>query len=177
MNSVNRSLQIVLGVLRMALGFIFLWAFFDKLLGLGFSTCRNPQTKTIEPICQLAWVNGGSPTFGFLKFATKGPFAEFFKSIAGNPIVDWLFMLGLFGVGISICLGIFIRFSTFFGVLMLGLMYVAGFLPPANNPLIDEHIIYILILIVLYLSEAEKYLGLGRWWQKTQLVEKCRILK
>jgi len=31
----NRKLQIALGILRLAIGFIFLWAFFDKLLGLG----------------------------------------------------------------------------------------------------------------------------------------------
>jgi hypothetical protein len=46
----NRKLQIVLGILRLAIGFIFLWAFFDKLLGLGFSTCFDPQTKTMSII-------------------------------------------------------------------------------------------------------------------------------
>ena len=40
---------------RLALGWIFLWAFLDKLFGLGHST---PSTG--------AWINGGSPTKGFL---------------------------------------------------------------------------------------------------------------
>jgi|GEM_PF-5273458 hypothetical protein len=30
----NRKLQIALGILRLEIGFIFLWVFFDKLLGL-----------------------------------------------------------------------------------------------------------------------------------------------
>ncbi len=31
---------IFLSLTRIAIGFIFLWAFLDKLLGLGYSTCR-----------------------------------------------------------------------------------------------------------------------------------------
>jgi thiosulfate dehydrogenase [quinone] large subunit len=64
------------------MGLIFLWAFFDKLLGLGFATKA-----------ENAWINGGSPTSGFLLHGTKGPFAEFFQSLAGIPTVDWLFMV------------------------------------------------------------------------------------
>lgn len=151
--------------------------FFDKLLGLGFATCWNPQTKIIEPFCSSAWVSGGSPTFGFLKFATRGPLMNIFQSMAGNLIIDLFFMLGLLGIGLSLLLGIFMKLSTLSGGLMLGLIYLAGFLPPVNNPLVDEHIIYILVLIILYLSEAQKYLGLGKWWEKTKLVGKYKILK
>jgi hypothetical protein len=53
--------------------------------------------------------------FGFLKFATKGPFAGVFQAMAGNPLVDWLFMLGLLGIGLGLMLGIFMKISTFFG--------------------------------------------------------------
>jgi thiosulfate dehydrogenase [quinone] large subunit len=82
----KKELQIALGILRLAVGFIFLWAFFDKLLGLGFSTCFDPQTKTINYFCNQAWIKGGSPTFGFLKFATKGPFAGIFPGYGRKPI-------------------------------------------------------------------------------------------
>jgi len=173
----KKELQIVLGILRLALGFIFLWAFFDKLLGLGFSTCFDPQTKTINYFCDQAWIKGGSPTFGFLKFATKGPFAEIFQSMAGNPVIDWLFMLGLLGVGLGLMLGIFMKLSTFFGGLMLALMYLAGFLPPQHNPLIDEHIIYIFVIIALYLTQSAEYLGLGKFWKQTKLVHKFKWLE
>ncbi|MCS7183944.1 MAG: hypothetical protein NZ866_01180 [Patescibacteria group bacterium] len=173
----EKKLQISLGILRISLGFIFLWAFFDKLLGLGFSTCRNPETNIVDYFCRDAWINGGSPTFYFLKFAVRGPFAEIFRSMAGNMIVDWLFMVGLLGVGLGLMLGIFMKLSTFFGSVMLFLMYLAGFLPPQHNPLIDDHIIYIITLIVLHFSEAEKYLGLGSWWEKLKIVDKYKIFK
>src|SRR6187402_1250514 len=70
-----------LAVLRLATGFIFLWAFADKTFGLGFST---PAER--------AWINGGTPSQGFLKSdAVTGPLKEFFASIA-SPLTDVLFM-------------------------------------------------------------------------------------
>lgn len=79
--------------LRLAIGFEFLWAFFDKTFGLGYAT---PTAR--------AWINGGSPTKGFLSGAI-GPLQGVFNSIAGAPVVDWLFMLGLLGVGLALILG------------------------------------------------------------------------
>jgi|SRR3989344_2033937 len=73
-----------LGILRIFMGWIFLWPFLDKLIGLGFTT--SPKN---------AWLNGGSPTTGFLSNATKGPLELFYKTLAGSTVVDWLFMLGL----------------------------------------------------------------------------------
>src|ERR1700676_3331308 len=84
-HSEPRSRWAVFGIagLRLAIGFEFLWAFFDKTFGLGYAT---PAAK--------AWLNGGSPTKGFLSGAI-GPFQGVFNAIAGAPVVDWLFMLGL----------------------------------------------------------------------------------
>lgn len=127
--------QIVL--LRIALALIFLWAFFDKLLGLGFAT--KPQQ---------AWVQGGSPTYGFLTTAAHGPFADLFKSLAGVPLVDWLFMAGLLFVGLTLLLSRYVRAGATVGMVMLALMYLA-LIPPKNNPLIDDHIIYIIALSVV----------------------------
>lgn len=107
-----------------------------------------------------------------MKFATKGPFAGVFQAMAGNPLVDWLFMLCLLGVGLGLMLGIFMKLSTFFGGTMLALIYLAGFLPPEHNPLIDEHIIYIIVMAILCLTESGKYLGLGKIWSQTRLVQK-----
>ncbi|MCK2218454.1 hypothetical protein MF672_032360 [Actinomadura sp. ATCC 31491] len=46
----------VWAIARIAIGWVFLWAFLDKTFGWGFAT---PAAK--------AWINGGSPTTGFLK--------------------------------------------------------------------------------------------------------------
>lgn len=127
----------IVSFLRIGLGFIFLWAFFDKLFGLGFATTPDK-----------AWIHGGSPTYGFLAFAVKGPFATFFKSLAGNPIVDWAFMIGLLAVGLSLLLNYFVKLGSIVGLLMVVLMYLAV-LPPENNPVLDDHIIYALVFILL----------------------------
>ena len=55
-----------LGILRIVFGFIFIWAFFDKLLGLGFATARDK-----------AWILGNSSTSGFLS-NVDGFFSGFF---------------------------------------------------------------------------------------------------
>lgn len=135
--------HLVYVALRISMGFVFLWAFLDKTFGLGFATTA-----------ENAWIHGGSPTMGFLSFATKGPFAEIFQSLAGMPVVDWLFMLGLLCVGIALIFNKYIKWAALAGSVMLLLIYLAV-LPPENNPLIDDHIIYILVLAVCAIRAKE----------------------
>ena len=127
----------IVALLRVFLGFIFLWAFADKLFGLGFATTSAN-----------AWINGGSPTYGFLTFATKGLFADFFKTLAGNNLVDLVFMAGLLFTGLTLLLNRFVKWGSIAGLLMVVLMYLAV-LPPENNPVLDDHLVYALIFIGL----------------------------
>lgn len=135
--------KIVLLKLRFVMSFIFLWAFVDKVFGLGFATTA-----------EKAWVNGGSPTAGFLEFGTHGPFASMFQSLVGMPAVDWLFMLGLLFVGLTLLLNRYVVWGATAGVVMMMLMWLAAF-PPANNPIVDEHIVYALVLTVLALKSKK----------------------
>lgn len=162
----QNKLQSVLGLLRISMGLIFLWAFFDKLLGLGFAT--TPDSS---------WLVGGSPTTGFLQFGVHGPFASFYHSLAGIPIVDWLFMLGLLFIGITLTFGIFVKLGSVAGTAMLFLMYLALGLPPANHPFIDNHFIYILVMILLMVSNSGDRFGMGKSWSRTNLVQKYKILR
>jgi thiosulfate dehydrogenase [quinone] large subunit len=166
----------VWGITRISLGLIFLWAFFDKLWGLGYATCTNPKTGDVSKFCDNAWINGGSPTSGFLNSATKGPFADFFQSLAGNAFVDWLFMLGLLGLGLALVLGIFMRLATVLASVLLLLMYLAV-IPPKNHPFIDDHIIYIFVLMGLWLVNDDQKIGMGSKWAKTDLAKRFPILK
>jgi len=119
------------------MGFIFLWAFLDKTFGLGFATSKGN-----------AWLNGGSPTSGFLSNAVRGPFAEIFHSLAGVAVVDWMFMLGLLFVGVTLILNRYVKWGCLVGSMMFLLMYLSLLLPE-NNPIIDEHIVYILVLALI----------------------------
>ena len=159
------SARHVLAVTRLALAWVFLWAFLDKTIGLGFAT---------EPAD--AWINGGSPTFGFLNFATEGKiFHDFFAGLAG-PAADWLFMIGLLGIGLALALGIGMRIAAVSGAIMLVLMWAAE-LPLENNPFMDDHIIYALVLIALALYGAGRTWGLGRTWEQLPIVQRFPILK
>ena len=160
-----KSKHILIGLLRLAMGWMMLWAFFDKLFGLGFAT--TPEKS---------WLAGASPTAGFLNFGVSGPFSEFFHGLAGSVIIDWAFMMGLLLIGFSLFLGICVRIAGYSGAILMFLMWLA-LLPPKNNPFLDEHIIYLLLFLFLGISGSGRFLGLGYFWSKTKLVNKCKILE
>ena len=165
----------VLAVLRVGFGFTFLWAFLDKTFALGFATGTAPD-GTVDRFGDAAWANGGSPTEGFLAFGADGPFKAFYNSIAGAAWADWLFMAGLLGIGIALTLGVGMRIAAASGALLYVLMWTVV-LPPANNPVIDEHILGAITVVALALVNAGDTLGLGRWWSRTQIVQHYPVLR
>jgi thiosulfate dehydrogenase [quinone] large subunit len=172
----HKAYRYTLAVTRISLGWVFLWAFLDKLLALGFATGRNPETGVVDRFGDAAWINGASPTEGFLSFAAKGPFKGFYNDVAGAAWADWLFMIGLAGIGIALTLGVTMRIATVSGAVLLLMMWSAV-LPPENNPFMDDHIVYALVLVVLALTSAGKTLGFGRVWERIPLVAKNGFLK
>ncbi|GAA2607905.1 hypothetical protein [Paractinoplanes durhamensis] len=166
-----------LAVLRIATGFVFLWAFFDKTFGWGYAT---PSAR--------AWINGGSPTKGFLSGVDVGPswLQTFFHNIAGDGLTNWLFMLGLLGIGLAFVLGIGMRIAAGAGVAMMALMWIAewplakttgaGEPSGSTNPVTDYHFIYAAAGVVLALTYAGHTWGLGRWWATLPFVQKNRWL-
>src|SRR5262245_33019961 len=153
-----------LAVLRIAFGLTFLWAFFDKLFGWGYAT---PSAKS--------WINGGDPTAGFLKGA-DGPFQDFYHSLVGDWWVTPLFMIGLFGIGLALTLGIGMRIAAGSGVLLYLMMWGAS-LPLTNNPVIDDHILGAITLVVLAATAAGTTWGLGKIWSSLDLVRRFPALK
>ncbi|GIG38022.1 DoxX family protein [Cellulomonas pakistanensis] len=156
----------VLAALRLSTGFIFLWAFLDKTFGLGYSTAS-----------EAAWVNGGAPSQGFLQFAVQGPLTGFFNGIA-SPVTDVLFMLGMLGVGLAVMLGIGTRVAAVAGSLIMVMMWLAEWplIAGSTNPVMDYHIIYALVLVLVALTAAGDTWGLGRWWKSLPVVQKNRWL-
>ncbi|QQR93011.1 MAG: hypothetical protein IPJ89_02090 [Candidatus Iainarchaeum archaeon] len=156
--------QKMMGLTRISLGFIFFWAFIDKLWGLGFAT--TPAKS---------WLAGASPTMGFLSHAS-GPFAEIFHALAGLWWVDGLFMLGLLGIGAALILGIGVRIAGYAGALLVLMMWSAV-LPPANNPILDDHIVYFFILLAFTHMKVGRWWGFGEKWSKSDLVKANPILE
>lgn len=157
-------------VLRITMGLLFGWAFLDKTFGFGYAT---PSAN--------AWLNGGSPTQGFLGHLDHGPLASMFQSWAGAAWADWLFMLGLAGLTIALLFGIGLRVAAVAGTLMMMLMWAAewpldrftnaGEPTMSTNPIIDYHIVYALVLITLAVIAAGNVWGFGRKWAELDFVK------
>jgi thiosulfate dehydrogenase [quinone] large subunit len=145
----------VLAALRLSTGFIFLWAFLDKTFGFGYSTASD-----------AAWIHGGAPSQGFLQFAAQGPLTGFFNGIA-SPVSDVLFMLG---IGTRVAAGA--------GSLIMAMMWLAEWplISGSTNPVMDYHIIYALVLVLVALTAGGDTWGLGRWWKSLPVVQKNRWL-
>jgi thiosulfate dehydrogenase (quinone) large subunit len=165
----------VAAVLRVVMGLVFGWAFLDKVFGWGYSTSSAN-----------AWVNGGSPTKGFLGSIDHGPFASTFQDIAGAAWADWLFMLGLAGIAIALVTGAGMRIAAITGGVLLLFMWVAewpldrhtsaGELTRSTNPIIDDHLIYAIILVLLAALNAGIVWGVGKRWANLGFVRANRWL-
>lgn len=161
--------------LRLLTGFVFLWAFLDKTFGLGYATGSGK-----------GWIDGGSPTRGFLGGVAAGPMESTFHAWAGAAWADWLFMLGLLGIGLALLAGIGLRLAAIAGTAMMALMWIAEW-PPARhlsdgsasmstNPFADYHLIYAVVLIALAVAGAGATWGLGRAWARLPFVSRNRWL-
>ena len=167
-----------LAALRIGFGVTFLWAFFDKLLALGYATGVNPETGAVDRFGPDAWINGGSPTFGFLTFGVPedNPFQSFFNGIAGDPWVNWLFMLSLLGIGLALTFGVGMRIAGASGALLYLMMWVAS-MPLENNPVVDDHLLGAITVVVLALTLSGDTWGFGKIWSRTGLVRRYEVLR
>ncbi|MFE0677227.1 hypothetical protein [Streptomyces sp. NPDC058867] len=160
-----------LASLRLLTGFVFLWAFLDKTFGFGYAT---PSGN--------GWIDGGSPTQGFLSHVAVGPMESTFHAWAGDAWADWLFMLGLLGVGVALVAGVGLRLAAVAGSALMALMWIAewplakhlsdGTASMSTNPFADYHLVYALVLIALAATGAGAVWGLGKAWARIPFVSR-----
>ncbi|BBB01876.1 putative integral membrane protein [Actinacidiphila reveromycinica] len=164
-----------LAAVRIATGLVFLWAFLDKLFGWHYATASG-----------RGWVDGGSPTKGFLSGVSAGPLQSFFHHIAGQGWTDWLFMLALLGIGAALTGGVALRMTAVAGTVLMALMWAAEW-PPAqhlstgapsgsSNPFVDYHVVYALVMVLSAYAAAGTTWGLGRVWAALPIVRRHRWL-
>jgi|SRR3989338_11287908 len=144
------SARVPIFLLRLGIGWVFFYAGWSKVVTY-FTAAKD-------------WTAGG-----FLSHL-EGPFGDLFSSLAGNTVIDYLNAYGLLLVGIALLLGVLVRWSAFWGIVLMVLYYLAGF-PPENAFVVDQHIIYILVLIVLSGLGAGRSLGLDAALEKSGVVK------
>ncbi len=129
--------------LRVSLGWMFFYAGFSKLI--------NPNWSSVGYI-------GSAKTFPEL-------YAWFAQSSV-LPVVNMLNEWGLTLIGISLILGIFVRVSSLFGILMMALYYfpILDFpLVKTTSYIVDDHIIIIGIFLVFIAQRVGRVWGLDGW--------------
>lgn len=176
------------GVLRIAMGFTFLWAFLDKAFALGFATGRLEDGSIDFFGRGAAWLNGGSPTQGVLAFGLKGPFKGLYQTLGGvevtargpvataNGWIDVVYMASMVLIGLALILGIGTRLAAIGGIIWMAIFYTAVAIWPENNPFLDDHVVYAIVLGGIAYVRAGRYLGLGRRWENTRLVRRFPVL-
>jgi thiosulfate dehydrogenase [quinone] large subunit len=145
-------------VLRILLGWSFLWAFLDKMFGLGFATCRGfgaegTPASSVDFFCDAAMIKGGSPTYGLLEFGTQGSHTGgLFRWMASSSATsigwaDVLFMLALLLGGVALMLGIGTRIAAIGSAILMFFMFLALDVWPENNPINSSHSIEMVVYL------------------------------
>ncbi|MGD8780219.1 MAG: DoxX family membrane protein [Ignavibacteria bacterium] len=135
----------VLVILRLVVGYHFLYEGFDKLL--------NPNWTSAGFLSQANWM-----------------FSGFFQSLANNQtvlfIVDSLNIWAQVIIGLLLILGLFSRGAAVFGALMILLYYIA--IPPfaQNYIFIDKNLLEFFALLVIALFQTSDIIGLDRLIKK-----------
>ncbi|MBI4054272.1 MAG: DoxX family membrane protein [Candidatus Doudnabacteria bacterium] len=103
---------------------------------------------------------------GFLESAQTFPdFYQWFASPANLYWVDFLNKWGQVAIGGALILGIFVGFAAIAGVALMALYYLPGLDFPfvgSHALLVDEHIVYILALLLLVRLRAGKVFGISQ---------------
>ncbi len=155
-------------VLRLLLGWAFVWAFLDKMFGLGFSTCRAEESSSIDFVCDAAMIKGGSPTYGFLNFGTAGSHTGFlFDWMAPSApdainFADVGFMAALLLGGVALMLGVAVRTAALGSAVLMAFMFLAADVWPENNPVNSSHLIEMVAYLGIATVGAGPF-GLQRW--------------
>lgn len=93
---------------------------------------------------------------------------EWFASPAILPFTNFLNQWGLTLIGVSLLLGIWVRYSAIAGAVLMLLYYFPLGLPMPNphSYIVDEHIIYFFGLILLAVYRAGHVWGLDKFVSK-----------
>ncbi len=93
--------------------------------------------------------------------AADGPFSEWFRSLAGNGVIDAMNAWGLFLLGIALLFGLLTRPAAILGMLLMTLYYLAHFVSNTAMGYIDQHVIYAAVLALFAAGGAGHAFGLN----------------
>ena len=105
------------------------------------------------------------------------PFMFLWGSFAGSPLIDMLNMWGLTLTGLGLMVGALVRWSAFWGAIMMLFYWAAALeggllagLPIAHGWVVDDHIVYAALLFGLGAFGAGRILGVDAYLEDTGFV-------
>ncbi|SEK48191.1 thiosulfate dehydrogenase [quinone] large subunit [Haloferax larsenii] len=120
---------------------------------------------------------------GFLANAipSGNPLMGLWSSMAGSPLIDMLNMWGLTLTGLALILGALVRWSAFWGALMMLFYWAASLqggllagLPLAHGWVVDDHMVYAVLLFGLGAFGAGRILGVDAYLEELEFVQRNR---
>lgn len=129
-------------------------------------------TKVLDP----DWSAGG-----YLKAAKTLPaLFQWFAQPEVLPFVNFVNEWGLTLLGVSLILGIGVRLSSILGAALMALYYlpILDFpYPNTHSYIVDEHVIYGLLLLFFAAIGAGRTLGLARWCANLPICSRYPVLQ
>jgi thiosulfate dehydrogenase [quinone] large subunit len=85
-------------------------------------------------------------------------------------------MVSLLLIGLGLISGVMTRLAAVGGIVWMATFYVGTAIWPEHNPFVDDHFVYVIVLVGLILANAGRYYGLGKVWQRVGVVQDRRYL-
>lgn len=153
----NTAERTIILALRLSLAWVFLYAASHQVFVANWS---------------IAGFLNSTKTFHDLFALFTGPVVA--------PVVSFLVAYGHLLIGLSLLTGLLVRVSSAFGIALMLLYWMAHmdypYISNTNNYLMDEHIIYALVLGLLIATRAGHFFGLDEWASRQPGVEKNAFL-
>ena len=129
---------------------------------LGWVFFYSGITKVLDP----SWTASG-----YLEnaVASSNPFVGLWSVMAGMPFVDILVQWGLTLTGLGLVLGALVRWNALWAAFMMVMFWASSF-PLDNAIVVDEHVVYVLLLFALSAGGAGRTVGLDVLFERTAVV-------
>lgn len=147
----------------------FLLIFFLRI-SMGWLMFYSGITKVLNPEWTALGYGSSAKTFTGLY--------QWLMSPANIGWIDFMNQWGLTLLGISLILGIGVRLSSSLGAILMLFYYFPILEFPRvgdHSYIVDEHIIYALILIFFAVDKAGRYYGLEEWFENKFLGKSKRL--
>jgi len=142
-------------------------------VGIGWLMFYAGITKVLNP----EWSAEGY-------FRSAKTFNGFYTWIADSsvlPFINFINEWGLTLIGVALILGVFVRLSSIAGVALMVLYYFPvlefPYIPGAHAYIVDDHVIYALVFLVLAGFCAGRIWGLENWCSNLPICSKYPKLR